>query len=383
MTERLDKLCLPPPPADTPWSNRPGESTSLKIERRDGLSVESELPLFWYDPPWYQLGTDTADVIAAAAARLGILVSALRSDLSGPDQQSDFHGDDPDPEEQDQEQGDAAPLPRIVPYRPERYGISDRDFDGARIIDVRLMMNRDPTGRFAFPPEQVQRWEATQPGAELDSGFPVPSASFPPDVVSMEHLSCKLDQLRALAPTAAVFVSLGPYRLDEELPAIVDAKPDGLILRLDELDLDGLKLALATRHACELIERVAAEMPLFIVPGEVTPDDAVKLLALGASAVAIDSWCGDIIAGAENDNRSSSTYGYSSRKSSDADLIELVDDELVARIDRFKGLASSLRYALPNDRLASSSETWGRALGLRSLSFSGVSGHSPAKHRKQ
>lgn len=385
MTDRLDKLCLLPPPADTPWTHRPAESTGMKINRPEGQCFELQLPLFWYDPPWYQLGTDSADVIAVALAQSGILVSALRSDLSGPDQQSEFHGDavDQQAEQEDQDpRPRSGPFPRIVPYRPERYGISDRDFDGATIIDVRLMMNRDPSGRFAYPPGQMERWEAAQPGSQLDAGKPVPSASFPPDVVSLEHLSSKLEQLRSLAPTAAVFVSLGPYRLDDELPKILAAKPDGLILRLDELELDGLKLALATRHARQLTQPAAPDLPICIVPGEITPDDAVKLIALGASAVAIDSWCVEVVEAAAN-NQQSSAYGYTSRGTSGAKLIELVEDELLPHIDRFRGLSSSLPYAAPNQRLACSSETWARSLGLRALSFSGTPSQASTKRRKQ
>ena len=53
----------------------------------------------------------------------------------------------------------------MIPYRPERYGLSDRDFDGAAVVDVRLAMRRDSTGRFAFThAEEIGRWEATQAG---------------------------------------------------------------------------------------------------------------------------------------------------------------------------------------------------------------------------
>lgn len=383
MTERLEKICLVPPPTATPWSNGADKACGLEISRRDGKVVQLDVPLFWYDPPWYQIGTDTADLIATATARLGVAVTALRSDLCGPDQQSELHGDesDDDEDEGEPEAIDSTPLPRIVPYRPERYGVCDRDFDEATIIDVRLVKHRDPTGRFAYPAEQVERWEAAQPHAQLESGIPVPSTSFPPDVVSMEHLAAKLEQLRALAPTAAVFVSVGAHRLEFELPGIVAAKPDGLILRLDDLELDGLKLATATRHARELLDRSEPGLPLCVVPGEISADDAVKLCALGASAVAIDSWCAEIIDAAEDDNQSAGGYSYSFKRSSDA-LIELVEDGLSTKIERFQGLLSSLQHVAAGERLAGSSESWARALGLPFLALLGA-GHHSAKHRKQ
>jgi hypothetical protein len=202
--------------------------------------------------------------------------------------------------------------------------------------------------------------------------------------VSMQHLSSKLKQLRLLSPTAAVFVSLGPYRLDEELTEIVAARPDGLILRLDELELDGLKLALLTRHVRHLADQAGAQdLPLWIVPGDITPDDAVKLLALGASGVAIDNWCAEIIDGARNESQASGARRHSTRRSSDEDLTELVEEELALRVERFKGLFNSIQYSPPAQRLASSSETWARALGVRSLSLSSLSTQTSAKSRKQ
>ena len=88
-------------------------------------------------------------------------------------------------------------------------------------------MNRDESGRFAFSPEQLERWEATPESHPLAGGGWVPSASFPPDVPSMQQLSSKLNQLRDLSPGAAVFVSIGSYRLDQELAQVVAANPDG------------------------------------------------------------------------------------------------------------------------------------------------------------
>ena len=387
MNERLDKLCLLPPPTNTPWSGQAvAESSRRVIQRADAQAVEIDVPLFWYDPPWHRLSADTADVVAVAVGQLGVLVSALRSDLSGPDRQPVLHGVDRQQNEDEPitEPG-SAPLPRIFPYRPERYGVSDRDFDGPKIIDLRLTMFRDDSGRFAFSPEQIERWEATAANAPLAGGSWVPAATFPPDVVSMRHLSSKLSQLRALSPAAAVFVSMGPYRLEQELPEIVAAEPDGLILRLDELELDGLKLAMLTRHARQLVQRAgAADLPLWIVPGEITPDDAVKLVALGASGVAIDSWCDEIIDEAENQNQTLAAGGYASRRRrNDGDLIELVEQELATRVERFKGLLSSLECLPENERLASVSDAWGRALGIRSLLFAGGSASVATKSAKQ
>lgn len=373
MNHRLDQLCFLPPPASTPWSGSPSESTRCEIKRVDEQIVSIDVPLFWFDPAWHQVGTETADVVAMAIGDLGVLVSAMRSDLAGPGQTPRFHGLEEDDESDgsdergkstDEKQENAERLPRIVPYRPERYGLSDQDFDGARIIDLRLTMNRDESGRFAFSPDQIQRWEATPESEPLAGGGWVPAASFPPDVLSMQHLSSKLSQLRELAPIAAVFVSIGAFRLDDELLQVVAAKPDGVILRMDDLELDGLQLAALTRHARKLVDQAGAtDLPLWIVPGPITPDDAVKLVALGATAVAIDSWCAEIIDEAEKQNQQSSRY--SARGPDEEYIYGLVEDELESRIERFKGLFSSIGYLPPAERLASFNPVWGDALGVR------------------
>jgi hypothetical protein len=363
--QRLDQLCFLPPPAGTPWSGPPEQSTRAEISRLDGQKVSIELPLFWYDPPWHVLSTATADAVAVATSRLGILVSAMRSDLAGPDQSPAFHAttDDAQDLHEDQPWQDSLPLPRIVPYRPERYGLSARDFDDARIIDLRLTMNRDETGRFAYSPEQIERWESTPASEPLAGGGWVPSASFPPDVESMQHLSSKLNQLRMLSPTAAALVSMEVYRLEDELPQVVAAAPDGVILRTDELNLSGLQLAAVTRRARQLMDHTGGrEMPLWIVPGEVTPEDAAKLVTLGASAVAIDHWCGEILEEALKQDQNSSQY--TSRGPNLAFLRELVDRELSVQVERFIGLFNSIGYLPRSQRLASLSEAWSKVLGI-------------------
>ena len=80
-----------------------------------------------------------------------------------------------DAQQSESGQTNADPLARIVPYRPERYGLSDRDFDDARIIDVRLAMNRDESGRFAFSPEQTMLGDEQRHLRDAD-GNPVSNA---------------------------------------------------------------------------------------------------------------------------------------------------------------------------------------------------------------
>jgi hypothetical protein len=121
------------------------------------------------------------------------------------------------------------------------------------------------------------------------------------------------------------------------------------------------------------------EFPLWVVPGEITADDAVKLVASGASAVAIDDWCNPIIEDVVGESQQSSSYGSS--RINEAYVYELVEESLSVGIERFNGLSHSLR-ALPKDqRLASLDETWAKALGVQFLSLTGKT--SPAKSAKR
>lgn len=367
MDDVLATLYMLPPSASTPWAGTPGQTIQSRIKRDGKDALTLELPLFWYDPRWCELPTSQADKLAIAVSRHDILVSALQSDLSGPETDPQFHlpqnADADSDENATDDQDDEKPktpqcFPRIVPYRPERYGVSPTDFDNATVIDVRLMMPRDTSGRFAYSPEQIARWES-KPASEPISDSWVPAATFPPDVDSFEHLSSKLNQLRQLAPSAAVFTSIGPFRLEEEIPKVVGAAPDGLIVRFDQVALEPLQLAALTRRARQLMNTAKGKkIPLWIVPGPVTPDDAVKLVALGANAIGIDSWCNPLL---ESADTGSGHYQQSS------DVEELAEEALEERIERFSGLYLSLQRVPSKERLGSFSATWARTLNVKAL----------------
>lgn len=369
MKERLEKICFLPPPMDTPWVGAPAEDRSIQVERTDGSHVPLKLPLFWYDPPWSEVAVDSADAIAAAVARLGVLVSALRSDLASADDEPELHGGRAS-EAIGVHRQVADHLPRIIPYRPERYGLSDRDFDGAAIVDVRLAMRRNSTGRFAFTPKEIGRWEATQAGSPLAGGGWVPAASFPPDVEGLNKLEGKLNQLRLLAADAAVFVSIAPHRLIEELPAVLRSQPDGVILRLNELDLSALELAHCVKQTRAMMDEQQHErLPLWVVPGEISANDAAKLIALGANAVAIDSWCQELVNEVRDaQQNAASNSGYSSLSTPNTqEWVDWVEHELFRHIERFDGLMHAMVYQPPEDRLATLSAEWGSKLSIPTL----------------
>jgi len=369
MNERLEKICFLPPAIDTPWVGAPTGGGPIQIKRTDGKQVSLKLPLFWYDPPWSEVEIESADAIAAAVARLGVTVSALRSDLSSGDDLPELHQFSSDGTTGEQVEN-AEYLPRMVPYRPERYGLSERDFDGAAVVDVRLAMRRNLTGRFAFTPEEIGRWEATQADSPLAGGGWVPAASFPPDVDGVENLAGKFNQLRLLAGDAAVFVSIAPHRLNEELPAVLKNQPEGIILRLNELNLSALELAHCVKQTRGMMdEQQSGHVPLWVVPGNISADDAVKLIALGANAVAIDSWCQELISEVRDaQQNAASNSGYSSLSGPKTqDWVEWVEYELFRHIERFDGLMHAMQYQAPDERLATLSTEWASMLSIPNL----------------
>lgn len=364
--ERLGPLCLLPPATDTPWRGLPNQSTVSRIARQDQSDVLLDLPLFWYSPGWYRFSTEVASEVAASVARQGITVSALRSEITAPQHPSAFH-DSPD----DAASKGTKALPRIVPYRPERYGLDATDFDSATIVDLRLTLARDQSGRFAFPAKQVARWESATGKTSISGGGWVDSTSFPPDVIDFQHLEGKLNQLRQLSPDAALFVSLNPVDLDHELPRVLAANPDGIILRLDRFAMGGLSLATLIRKTRQRMTQDHSEsIPLWIVPGTISPDDGVKMIALGASAVAVDHWCLPLRE-ADYQTPESSAERLGLVQASEEILPEYVDEVVASciakSVTRFTGLYLSLQRENLTDTLGSFDNDWAEALDVRPL----------------
>ncbi len=369
---RLAPLHLLPPTVNTPWTGVQVDSQRGTIARQHGEALPLPLPLFWYDPPWYQVTLEQADNLAVAVGELDILVTAMRSDLSAPHHEPVFHAGRTVDSSAANEESTRRRYRRIVPYRSERYGLTVTDFDHADIVDLRLIMARDVSGRFAYSPAQIQRWEAAPATAPVAGGGWVPAATFPPDVVSIDHLDSKVRQLRRLANSAAVFVSMGPYRMADELPKLLASQPDGLILRLDEIQLEGLELAAITRRARQMMNTENhSHVPLWVVPGVITPDDAVKLVTLGASAVAVDGWCNELI----DLTRQSQPSKPTSHPATPSDKPHEYDprwgdfarEHLGELTERFRGLYESLCSVSESDRLGSFNATWAKTLGVHGL----------------
>jgi hypothetical protein len=338
MDDRLESLIFLPPETGLQWR---------------GHSLALSSPLFYSNPPWHQLIPPAADALAKAIADAGVTVAALLKDLSSRECLSSFHQET---------------RSRMVPYRPERYGLLPDDFDESEIVDLRLTVPRNDDGRFAYAPDQIARWENSPAEKPLAGGSWVPAASFPPDVPSLDQLSIKIGQLRVLAPSAVILVSLFPHRLDSELPKVLSQKPDGVLLRCVDPGLPPLSIAKFTQKARQLLGDPS--IPLWIDAVGMTPTDCAKLTHLGATAVSIDAWCVELFQyvsetmelGAHLPSKSSQMQSVALSR-----IASVVDYMLVPYLDEYRGYCESMA-GLPSDaRIAATDPTWADALGLALL----------------
>ena len=372
MQARLEKLNFTSAKADSPWTGPPAQwqhpsFPTLALNETAEKRFKELLPLFLHEPKWHHFDSEQANAIAVALAEIDLPVTALRSEVSSSNGDSHFHDHSNSDQTDDTTASEAIFLPRIVPYRPERYGLTAEDFDHATMIDVRLTTHRDETGRFAYSADQLARWDVLRGEVPISGGSWVPSATFPPDVPSMHQLGSKFSQLRALAPNAVLFVTLEPFHLMVDLQGVLAAQPDGLILQLDSVALDGLELALMVLKTREQMDRLGNEStPLWISPGEIGADDAAKLIALGASGVAVDSWFEHVW-----DNiTSSSNSGYASR-SHHLNQARLLANEMQWYANRTMGLLHSMERFPKRERLTSFDITWCDALNLQRVDLFG------------
>ncbi len=331
----LDEIGLLPPPLHTPWVG--SAATSV-------LADGSGWPLFWYDPPWHYVPAPVAKQIVSAVDALKIPTAALGRDL-GKDRI-----------------GDVLLGHTITPYRPDRYGLQLSDLQSASVVDVRLARARDAMGRYAYSRQQMTRWLDSESEAENSSLVPapdwVPAPGWPPELPDVHALAGKFAQLRTLQPSVRCAVSVTPYRTQEELPPILSAKPDIVILRMDDSDeMTGVRMAAVIVAILTLIKAHHRQADLWVVPPhQPSADDCVKMYALGVAAIGIDWWCQPLI--------SQAMQGQSTES-----FLEAANRLLSERTERIAALVRSCGVAriadLGRQHLVSPSPTIARRLGIR------------------
>lgn len=93
------------------------------------------------------------------------------------------------------------------------------------------------------------------------------------------------------------------------------------------------------------------------------------MTALGANAVAIDSWCQELVSEVtEAQQNAASTSGYSSLSAPKTqDWVDWVEEELSRHIEQFDGLMHAMVYQSPEARLATLSVDWASKLSIPTL----------------
>jgi len=365
MRARLEKIKFVSPRAGSLWTGPPSpwQHPALHSDRVSTAVSEtfkSLAPLFLHGTAWHHIDRDQANAIALALGDIGIPVTVLRSEISNQNGESTFHDSLRSTEPSDRNQRRTRYYPRLVPYRPERYGLAVSDFDNATVIDIRLNTHRDETGRFAYSAEQLARWDLLKGEAPISGGSWVPSATFPPDVPNLNHLVNKSSQLRTLSKGAAIFITVDPFHLEDDLPGILNAEPDGIILQLECIVSDGLELAKFVMQTRKMMDQLGGQkVPLWVSPGSIDADDAAKLIALGASGIAIDSWFDHLW----DEVESTSNSGYASRSHA-ANQANRLASEIQWHANRTMGLLYSLERLPRDQRLTSLDPTWCQSLGL-------------------
>lgn len=380
----LESLCLMPPKLGQVRRGIAPASTQTRISRRsvaiqpsgpdrsstdqpvpgriDASPVSLPTPLFWDTPPWHTLSAMVARCVCEAVESRGILVSALRSELglepSLGDSETAFSKR-------------SRSNSRMLPYRNERYGLHREDWDEASVVDVRLSPPRGVSGRIAYSTEQIGRWEATAEDQPLSGGGWVPAMTLPPDVPTTDRIAAKLDQIRVLCPQAAVIISVTPEWIDECASDLVAARPDAILVRLGQMRMTGLELA---HFTLRLSQKFTTDdrLPVWLTPPrsfERRPwsvADCVKMIALGATAVAVDSWMETVVEQLDEIPPPSS-FDANPRAKVMAGIEDILQRELDPKIEHFEGLYSTLVDDQPNRLLGTFDPEMARILGLRCI----------------
>lgn len=311
------------------------------IEAVDHEPTHQSIRLFWDDPPWRYAEPEVADHWAHAVASSGIAVAAMRCEVEsvGPGSRPSRWIAD-------------SRLPRILPYRNERFGIQAGDFERVDYIDVRLTRYTDRNGRRAYPADYLARM-----GIETAAPW-VPSMTLPPEITSVDQLSRTVDSLRNLAPDhVRILASVSITTLAQELPPMISLGFDGFILRGDSEAFSGLPIAAVVSQVRGQLD--AAGQPstsLWVVPPPVSADDAAKLVVLGADAVACDAWCDPFL---WTPPESGSSFAPP-----DDWYLEKAGAELGHQVDRVDGLVHSAMHRRSQWALASTDASVSRSLGI-------------------
>jgi hypothetical protein len=280
--EKLADLRLVPTPMDR-FRRLPAQ-TKLQVpirglapaQQRSGAtgSVETiPLPFFWYNPPWHQATLERSRFVADLVGERGVIIAALQSELS-------------------QNGGglDGITWPRLAVHRCDRAGWNLADAQSATVIELRLGMDRDAAGAYAYSAAQMERWNSGETPPKQSRIQSLAPLLFPPEWTNLSQLGAKVSQLRSLGD-AAIYVSCDEASIDDVLPAAIAGGSDGVILRCQHDPVSALRRVAIIAGGNSQPVAPDRHLRIWLVSGKLEPEDAVKCFALGASAISLDWMC--------------------------------------------------------------------------------------------
>ncbi|MEM6981012.1 MAG: hypothetical protein AAF539_15230 [Planctomycetota bacterium] len=317
------------------WSHQRNQ-----ISAASGADHTNGSMLLWRHPPWTSWPTDLAAAVARQLDRRGIGFEALRVELGDwQPEQSTTH--------------------RITPYRHDRYGLSDNDFDDTRLIQWQLSTRSELETQWWYDRDRLMRYE--QADAPEPANLVLPSMAFAPDVADPNAIGKKLEQLKQLSQSS-VGITVDDDDFNSYQPIITQCGADVITW----VRPNGIETADAFLHALMRFRKSiqtcdAKARPLWFVDTRypnLAIIDVIKLVSLGATAVAIDAWFNPVLAELQAISVQS-PYHTPSPEQWDTSTDEIFSRTIDATLDDLIALQPVLQLGRLGCRDAAQATAWG------------------------
>lgn len=304
------------------------------------------LPFYWHDPTWYSANAAHCRAVASAVSCCGVTIGMGESDLgqeevpgaaAGIGSPPRMPGGMPQGIHDGIEEGS---WPRMAIHRCDRAGWTLDDCQSARVIELRLGMERSAGRGYEYEPRRFERWHPAAMVGMGNAGAPVPLL-FPPEWSELSMLGAKVAQLRSLSD-AAVYVSCDESQIELVLPAVCAGDAEGILVRYQDDPV------LALRRCREILRGwTGPTRPrVWLRGGELSVEEMVKCFALGASAIAIDAICDPWLTSEECTRLFPTQHGFSNHAAMVAKaqqrIMEMVRERIGSHCEELAALLRSL-----------------------------------------
>jgi glutamate synthase domain-containing protein 2 len=187
----------------------------------------------------------------------------------------------------------------IVQYSTGRFGINNEVLKKADAIEIKIGQGAKGGMGGMLPGDKVT--EEIARTRKVDIGKNVFSPAYHKDILNIEDLKKRIDDLRALTEGVPIILKLAAGNIEDDLKLAVSANPD--IIAVDGLEGGtgaaptsvlnnmGVPTLAALCKAREVLDKLKAKQELWVGGGLNKPSDFLKALALGADAV----FCGSVL----------------------------------------------------------------------------------------